>query len=505
MKIKKEVAQLVPISPDEMKRFVIDILKGLIDTPDDNQAFVYAVRAGLNRIVKKYTTNEYAFNLSMEYFVGRAPSSCYDALDVILHTDLESAREFADDEDNLDVAFAAYYALSLIYKKQRSLGKLKDLLGEQYDVLDCYPLRYEVKARYYKRIGKYDEALHNDEMAIMILEDSGIVNPAVGISYASTVCNILENARQELGDDVIERARENIESAIAFNPNYPKYYFLKAKLLFYSLPRSAGDEEIQKTVHAVNESIKKAEVALFKMHNGQGKFKATEEKEYTDFKNRVQAILKRRNVPMFPKTAQELDALKECILAAESQDVCTSTAILPPVPDLQKGDRYFFVCYSSRDFRSVYCDLIELYKQHVPFRYDERLDNGRDWEKQVEQYISDPDCVGVVFYLSRNILATGAVCKEMDFVQKYQKRHFAVNLEDGLEPSKILIQIILEAYSQTPPRYEVSESAMGKFLNFFPNAEVFTTKFRKNKDNGTEHIKAYINDIIKSFPTLIVD
>lgn len=496
---------MVQIQTEEIKRHIIEIIKELIDTPDDNAVFVEAVRNSLSRIVEKYTTKEYTFNISMEYFIGRAPSNCYDALASILEKDIVENDGLYDDGDNLDVAFAAYYALSLIFKKQNEYKKLEELASDKYNCLDCHPLRFEVKARYFKRIGEYEEALNNDDLAINILESMGVVNQAVGISYASTVCSILENSRTQLNEEVIERARKHIEDAIAINPQYPKYHFLKAKLLFYSIPRDASEEEIISIIKEAKDCIIKAEVALYGTHYGKSKFKTTEQKAYSEFKKRLGDTLERRKVPMFPQKNEELDQLKQEFLKSESQDFCVTSSALPPVPKLKTGDKYFFVCYSSRDFKSVYCDLIELYKHKVPFRYDEHLTHGIGWKEQIERYMSDSDCVGVVFYLSKNILSTHSVSEEIDLVTKYNKRHFCVNLEGNLAPSKILIQIIIDACaSLDPEKYPLSGEVLRKYLNFFKDEEVFTCKFKNESDAGTAHLKSYIDDIQRSFPSIII-
>ena len=496
---------MIQISSEEIKSYVIDIIKGILETPDDDAAFMEAVRYGLCCIIEKYTTKEYAFNLAIEYFVGRAPSNCYDVLKSIVEKEICEANCLYDDDNELNVAFAAYYALSLIYKKQGAHDKLHALVGDKYSMLDFHPLRFEVKSRYYKRIGEYEEALDNDDLAIQILENMGVVNQAVGISFASTVCIILEKSSSLLDGDICERAAKYIEDAIAINPSYPKYYFLKAKLLFYSMPRDASEEQIKSIVDEVNTCLRKAEVALFGSHHARGNFREREIKEYSEFKKRMKDTLERRKIPMFPKSHEELDELKSCILRSESQDACVSAYMLPPVPKLQTGDKYFFVCYSSRDFKSVYCDLIELYKHKVPFRYDERLTNGEDWKKQVEQYISDNDCVGVVFYLSQNILSTDSVSDEIKIVTNHNKKHFCVNLEGSLSPSKILIKILVEECASIPPeKYPFSGSTLRNYLNFFKDEEVFTHKFRSDQDEGVVHFKSFIDAIQKSFPAIII-
>jgi hypothetical protein len=56
-----------------------------------------------------------------------------------------------------------------------------------------------------------------------------------------------------------------------------------------------------------------------------------------------------------------------------------------------------------KDYKSVYSDLAHLYSCDVRFWYDKGLSVGKDWELEVEEHIKNPNCCGIIFYISTNI------------------------------------------------------------------------------------------------------
>ena len=74
-----------------------------------------------------------------------------------------------------------------------------------------------------------------------------------------------------------------------------------------------------------------------------------------------------------------------------------------PVPEIANNQNYLFVSYSHKDYKEVYADLAHLYTRGVRFWYDKGLTVGRDWEIEVREHIHDPNCCGIVFYISTNM------------------------------------------------------------------------------------------------------
>ena len=487
---------------DSVKAFVKRMLSEIKVNRDDEEARINSIKEALLLITREFTTEKYSFNLAMDVFVEAAYKNLSDCLVRILaEADLES-----DEEDECDVYFAAYYALSLIRKKQDDVEGLRELLDERYMALSYYPLHYEVHSRYYKRVDDFRRALSCDKRAINILGRKNITNVALCISYASTVCTMLKRRDPSLSGDDIELAQKYIGAAIDFNPDYPKYYFLKAQLIFLSAVHSKSDTAVLEAAgkEAVRLIDEYADVILYELYHDRNVFVQKERAKYDEFKSYIDEIVKRKKSPRFVRTDEELDTLKDRILSAQSQDVCVSSAILPPLPMLHKDDKYFFICYSSRDFKSVYCDLIELYKRKVPFRYDERLKHGEGWQGQIEGGISSENCAGVVFYLSKNVLSTSSVCQEIDITEEYQRGHFCVNLEGSTLPSRILTDLIIERYHSDPQNYAIPGEQMQQFLNFFSDNQVFTHKFKENGPDGTSHFDAFVDALLTKFPQIII-
>lgn len=487
---------------DNVKAFVKRMLSEIKVNRDDEEARINSIREGLLLITREFTTEKYSFNLAMDVFVEAAYKNLSECLVKIL-----AESDFEDgDEEVCDVCFAAYYALSLIRKKQDDVDGLRELLDEKYLAFSGYPLHYEVHSRYYKRVDDFKTALSCDKRAINILNRKSITNVALCISYASTVCTMLKKKDPSIHDEDVALAKKYIDAAIEFNPDYPKYYFLKAQLIFLHAVHSGGDlATIEAAGRSAVELIDEyADVILYEFYHDRNVFVEKERAKYDAFKNYIEEIIKRKKSPRFVKSNEELDALKEKILAAENQDVCVSSFILPPVPALHKDDKYFFICYSSKDFKSVYCDLIELYKSKVPFKYDERLTHGVGWQDQIARGIGSENCAGVVFYLSKNVLSTSSVTEEIGITEKYEKGHFCVNLEGSTLPSRILIDLLIERYQQDPVNYAIPGEQMKLFLNFFGDNQVFTHKFKENGPDGTNHFEAYIDALLTRFPQIII-
>jgi len=482
--------------------FVEKTVETIRNYKDSMQERIKAILEGLSVITQEFSTETYSFNLAIEIFVETAYKNLSECLESIL-----ANADFEDKDARVsNVNFAAYYALSLIYKKEGDYENLRHLLGEKYKPLSRHPLYYEVHSRCYKRLDSYEQALSCDKRAINILGRKNIKNIALCISYASTVCSMLRKNIQTLTTEDIELAGKYIDEAIEFNPDYSKYYFLKAQFVFLSVYRNSPDidtlETAKKEAYRLIDEI--ADVVLYECYQDGNVFNESERSNYSFFKQYMDDAINRKKSPRFVKSETELSKLKKKILSAENQDVCTSNFCLPPIPSLHKNDKYFFVCYSSTDFKSVYCDLIELYKNKIPFKYDERLKHGIGWQEQVEKEISNENCVGVVFYLSKNILGSEAVYDEISIAQKYAKEYFCVNLEGSNLPSRMLIDFIIETHKDNQSTYPITGERMKLFLNFFGDNFVFTHKFTQNGVDGIKHFEAYIDALADKFPQLII-
>lgn len=154
--------------------------------------------------------------------------------------------------------------------------------------------------------------------------------------------------------------------------------------------------------------------------------------------------------------------MKEFVLENYLQQVAVSQNIgdcpKVPVPLIQKNQNYLFISYSHKDYKAVYSDLAHLYMRGVRFWYDKGLNVGHDWEQEVEDHIKNPNCCGIIFYISTNMFLSGSVFKEIEFTQKrkrgsiiYQKNYFCVNLHHGGIPDILFEAQKLQKDQGLPP------------------------------------------------------
>lgn len=496
--VKKErEADMNKTLQDNVKDFVEDVMIEYDVDQDssitDNDLFVSSVCSALKKLIGEYTTYKYKFNLAMGYFTQMA----HDRMEEVLKSILADA-DYKDSE-KMDLYFTAFYILSIIFKKSKKNDELGALSDAQYRrIFRKHPLYHEVLSRCYKRENEFVRALDEDDRAIdkIAMLDPDEMNAGPRISYASTVCEMLRENHPELEAYHIEKAAQFIDEAIKCNEKYEKYPFVKAQFIFLSQYRKGGDPalliEAQQTAISYIEQARQLERRNY------------DNPHYSvNYENFKHYMAEKINELRYPKSFAQLDLLKAEILEAASHKVCSSSDILPPNPNLKKGDKYFFICYSSLDFKTVYCDLIELYKRKVHFAYDRRLDNDVNWEMQVEEKINDEDCVGVVFYISRNILSGNAVQKEIKIVMDSGKTRFRLNLE-AKEPSKMLADYIIQRYEQHPDNYYVDGEKMRLFLSCFNDSGVFADKLSEEGDSGVRHMSSYVDALIGKFSSDII-
>lgn len=123
------------------------------------------------------------------------------------------------------------------------------------------------------------------------------------------------------------------------------------------------------------------------------------------------------------------------------------------------GKNYIFVSYSHRDYKDVYRDLAYFTynsEKRVRFWYDEGLPIGQNWGQAAEKFLADANCVGVVFYLSKNLLLSPSVYEEIKLVQKYKKPYVAVAADGTYSAGAITAE-------------QVGEKRLAVLRKFFPD------------------------------------
>ena len=459
-----------------------------------------AVRISLQRLVTDFGTRGYGFNLAIERYSEQFHDSIQPYLDGILQEFMPEDPCGDPLQAESDLAFAAYYAISLCCKKENDLKRLEQLIDahNEWTSIMNYPLAYEVLARYYKRTHDLPRALECDMQAIRFLKYSEEKkNCAVGISYASTVCRMYEN-----GIDVTSTqwrlAREYIEDAIAFNPDYPKYYYLKGKLLYYS---HRTERNIDVFENYCKEALDHIDNAMRLQSLQHGKHQSHSIAEYQKMIQDIESELERRQqqiLPFQPMSPAELDAEIQKVLNSNTEDYCR-----PKNPNLKPGQKFVFISYSHADYKSVYCDLLQLYARNICFRYDALLSAGKNWEDEVHRYLCMEECVGVVFYISKNTPFSEPVRKECQLLKQQDESrfYFSVNLEKQ-SPTNILIQSIASYVNNPTSDKSITADRIVNFLQTFHDNITYIKKPPEDKADGIAHIPSLINELTKREPEL---
>ena len=455
---QEELSQKVEAFIDSIEYLFLDGFSSLPLPEQDAQVF-----KSLQMLVNAFGSCEYGFNLSIEKYVEYFSDETAHILPAILEAHLPRRLRWSVTAET-NVAFAAYYALSLIYKKNGDTAELGKLCEKPYTNFRArYPLTNEVLARYYKRNNKYPEALVHDRDAITKLRQMGIVNHGPCISFASTICRMLDDEMRVDPED-IDLASTYIQAAIEYNPEYPKYYYLRAKLAFYTTQRFNDTDTF---VTICDQALKDLEQARLLLDDQQGNYYDNTYAEYQVLTDKITAARNRRRA--MNRTFRELtdeEVLRWTNRILESTD---ATNCAPPNPKLKEGRKYIFVSYNHKDFKPVYCDLLQLYRQQIPFQYDEGLDYGKPWDKAVKALIQSENCLGVLFYISQNTLSSAAVETECALLKAKDgsPSYLTVNLEKDTIPTDILIHYIQENSLQECQKNFHNNERIVNFLTMF--------------------------------------
>lgn len=123
-----------------------------------------------------------------------------------------------------------------------------------------------------------------------------------------------------------------------------------------------------------------------------------------------------------------VDIKKEIIANSKGLDAL-NRGCRPTVCNL--NDEYYFVSYSHEDYREVFQDIFDLQEEGVPIFYDqgEFLDAGKDWRKVAQDYIDKDQCLGVIFYISKNSVLSNSIHNEIKEIKSINKPCLTINLE----------------------------------------------------------------------------
>ena len=129
-----------------------------------------------------------------------------------------------------------------------------------------------------------------------------------------------------------------------------------------------------------------------------------------------------------------------------------------PLPQIDENQNYIFISYSHKDYKKVYADLADMYKAGVRFWYDKGLSAGKKWEEEVREKILNANCVGVIFFMSKELFLSKSANIEIQLVHNLTSGKeknissiincFSVNLTDK-KPIQILSETMRDAVTDT--------------------------------------------------------
>ena len=389
-----------------------------------------------------------------------------------------------------DVAFAAFYNIGLHYARYFQVNELLTLLkNSQYieAFKDDYPLCYGVMSRYFSIKGMYErmyllnqgsirnlEKLKRNRPEVFTLTPYGYQqtgeNVALKVGCVAAAVKMFEQKfirgqldtfvsknnggrNQELtyeklqgfidnsevyesddyliSNDTLTIVSEYVEQAIAYNPKYPKYPYLKAQVIFYKALFNKQRIDFDKLVE-IKQLLDKAR----SLENPKANDYALRVGQFDKFLSQVESYIEDINAGLEKKTTLEYFKMKDDIINMQS---CP-----PPQkrlkPNAKGNEAYAFISYSTIDFRSVYCDLIAFKNRGINFWYDAEVVPGEKWQKIIEEKIKNAECI--ICYLSANFLKSRAVLNELQLFKKYNKEVIWVDLTGQKQISKIIVDVI---------------------------------------------------------------
>lgn len=158
-------------------------------------------------------------------------------------------------------------------------------------------------------------------------------------------------------------------------------------------------------------------------------------------------------------------------------------------------ENYIFISYSRKDKEIVYNDLLEMNKLKVRFWYDDDIEAGVKWTEKVKKIISSPHCVGVVFYLSKNVLSSEAIENEIKMViginDAQRKKYFSLLIDydqtDYSLSNIIKNELMKDNSLEFSSRCSLINSIFGGEINYL---------FRSPKVDSLSHFYKMISRIV---------
>ena len=140
------------------------------------------------------------------------------------------------------------------------------------------------------------------------------------------------------------------------------------------------------------------------------------------------------------------------------------------MPDPESSNGYFFVSYSHKDYKQVFCMILRLMEQGVKLWYDRGLETGRSWLNDVRRRIYPYDCKGVIIFLSDNCIGSQSLLNEYNLAKRYKKRVVVVDIDSNSDEDNAMTDI-----NMSEEQIEEMLVAFSYDKDYAPAKKVFAT------------------------------
>ncbi len=139
---------------------------------------------------------------------------------------------------------------------------------------------------------------------------------------------------------------------------------------------------------------------------------------------------------------------------------------------------YIFISYSHRNSSLVWGDLSILSSCELPFWYDDAMVVGKDWKERAWQAMSHPNCVGVLFVVTKASLKSKAIFEELNMATRISasRDNFGI----------FCMNVGAKSVSQMVADCDVEEPVASLYRAVFPEDDIFIA--RSSRKQSTEHV-----------------
>ena len=421
-----------------------------------------------------YTFNTYDFILESTNFYGLLEENDFNMLFLVLSS-------YKKGEIDKHTAFVAFYCLCLALYRRGDKKALYEMLDkyvkddEDKFSFKEYPAIWDLVGRLCVISGDYKAVLTASLLGKKAMPTS--VTP--GISFVDAICSFLKAYFMDDEDvtpvdlpvEISKRFIEGVEldeesillamrfniDAINTNPKYAKYYYCLAQLLFYYsyylqkesstvinsdkmcklfLDAIRGFSELNlKREDLLSTNVAKLRLCLDRLMQLVYKYAQNEKlkTEYHRFEDLVNSY--------YSRDMSSALALKGKILSTTNYD--DSRGIIQS----SQGEHYMIVSYSHENYKSVFCDILELQQRGVNVVFDNSLSkqhrqSSDEWFTIFSRLYDKAD--GVLCFLSYEYIQSPSIQRELKLLNSKKIPIFTVDLTGQKQISKIIASGISE-------------------------------------------------------------